>query len=110
LASASSLRKYQQRLLPALETYSDYIKFVSCADLDLGRAQAKAAEQGLGKGYSVRELFDDSEVDIVLNLTIPAVHAAVNRQALKAGKHAYTEKPFASSYHEGLKILKRPRN
>lgn len=85
--------------------FSDYVRIVSCADIDVERAKAKAAEHGLGKGYSVKELLTDPEVDIVLNLTVPAAHAAVNAQAVKAGKHAYCEKPFALSYKEGLKTL-----
>jgi len=85
---------------------AEYIKFVSCADIDVARAKAKAAEHGLSKGYTVKELLADPEVDIVLNLTIPAVHAEVNLQALKAGKHAYTEKPFSFTYKQGLTILK----
>jgi predicted dehydrogenase len=86
--------------------FSEYIKFVSCADIDVERAKAKAAEHGLSKGYSVKELLADPEVDIVLNLTIPAAHTEVNMQALKAGKHAYTEKPFSFTYKEGLKTQK----
>jgi len=86
--------------------FSDYIKIVACADIDVARAKAKATEHGLAKGCSVKELLDDPEVDMVLNLTIPGAHAAVNLQALKAGKHAYTEKPFSLSYKEGLKTLK----
>lgn len=84
------------------QPFSEYIKIVSCADLDLDRAKAKAAEHGLSKGYSVKELLADPAVDIVLNLTVPAVHAAVNLQALKAGKHVYCEKPFSLGYKEGL--------
>ncbi len=54
----------------------------------------------------MKELLADPEVDIVLNLTVPAVHASVNEQALKAGKHSYCEKPFALNYKEGAKTLK----
>jgi predicted dehydrogenase len=86
--------------------YAEYLKIVACADIDLERAKAKATEHGLAKGYLVEELLADPEVDLVLNLTIPAAHATVNQQALKAGKHAYCEKPFALNYKEGLKTLK----
>lgn len=85
--------------------YPDLVKIVSCADLDVPRAQAKAAEHGLKKGYSVKELLADPEVDIVLNLTIPAAHVSVNRQAIKAGKHVYVEKPFSFNYKDGLKTF-----
>ena len=87
--------------------YGDLIKIMACADLDLSRAQAKAAEHGLSKAYSVKELLADPEIDMVLNLTIPAAHAAVNQQALHAGKHVYTEKPFSLNYKEGLKTVKQ---
>ena len=86
--------------------YSDYIKIISCAARDPARAKAKAAEHGVGKGYSIMELLVDPEVDIVLDLTSPAAHAEVNLQILAAAKHCYGEKPFAISYKEGLKVLK----
>jgi predicted dehydrogenase len=87
------------------QPYADLIKIVACADLDVARAQAKAAEHGLSKGCSVAELLGDPEIDLVLNLTIPAAHASVNKQIVRAGKHAYCEKPFALTYKEGLKTL-----
>jgi predicted dehydrogenase len=89
-----------------IQPFSDYIKIVACADLNVELAQAKAAEHGVARGCSVAELLEDEAVDIVLNLTIPQAHAAVNRQALKAGKHAYTEKPFSLGYKEGSAVLK----
>jgi len=88
------------------QPYGDLIKLIACADIDVNRAQAKAAEHGLGKGCSVDELLNDPEIDAILNLTIPAAHAPVNLQALKAGKHAYGEKPFSLTYKEGLEVVK----
>jgi len=92
---------YFQHLAP----FSKFAQITACADLDIERARAKASEHGLGKAYSVKELLDDPEVDAVLNLTIPGAHAAVNLQALQAGKHAYCEKPFSLTYQEGLEVL-----
>ena len=54
------------------------IEIVACADIDLDRARAKAAEHGIAKALSVDDLLADSEVQIAINLTIPAVHAAVS--------------------------------
>ncbi|HPD17057.1 MAG TPA: Gfo/Idh/MocA family oxidoreductase [Planctomycetota bacterium] len=68
------------------------------------RAQAKAAEHGL-RACSVADLLADPEIEIVVNLTVPRAHAAVNLAALKAGKHAYCEKPFAVTREEGRKVL-----
>jgi predicted dehydrogenase len=55
----------------------------------------------------VEGLLKDDAVDIVVNLTVPAVHYDVSRQALDAGKHVYSEKPFVLSVKEGLDLKKR---
>jgi predicted dehydrogenase len=81
------------------------ITTAACADLDLERAKAKAAEHGIAKACTVDELLNDDEIDIVVNLTIPAAHAEVDLKALKAGKHSYSEKPFGLTRAEGLKVV-----
>ena len=50
---------------------------------------------------------NDDEIDVVVNLTIPAVHYGVSQQVLDAGKHVYSEKPFVLSVKEGLDLKKR---
>ena len=80
------------------------LEIVACADLDLARAQAKAAEHNI-KAYTVEQLLADPEIEIVVNLTIPAAHAAVSTQVLEAGKNAYHEKPFALNRDDGRKLL-----
>lgn len=87
--------------------FSNDIKIVACASRTLARAKAKAAEHGLSKGSTVKELLEDPEIDIVLNLTNPKAHAEINLQALRAGKHVYCEKPFATNYQDGLKEAKK---
>lgn len=81
------------------------IRVAACADLDLERAKAKAAEHGVGRAMSPEALLADPEVQIVVNLTIPKAHAAVDLQAIKAGKHVYSEKPFALTRAEGMKVV-----
>jgi predicted dehydrogenase len=44
-------------------------------------------------------------VDVVLNLTIPAAHAAIALQAIAAGKAVYGEKPLAATTAEARSIL-----
>ncbi len=92
---------YFQHLAP----FEKYAKITACADIDLSRAKAKAAEHGVPKAGTVEEVLADPDIDLVLNLTIPAAHTSVNMAAIKAGKHAYCEKPFSLSYKEGLKVL-----
>ena len=48
----------------------------------------------------VDALLASPDVDIVLNLTIPAAHAAVARGSIAAGKPVYGEKPLAPTTDE----------
>jgi predicted dehydrogenase len=73
------------------------IEIAACSDIDPDRAKAKAEEYQVPKALSVDELLADPEIQIVVNLTVPAVHAEVALAALKAGKSVYNEKPLATT-------------
>ncbi|GAB3882887.1 hypothetical protein GCM10029964_041340 [Kibdelosporangium lantanae] len=68
---------------------------VAVADLLPERAEAVAEQYRGVRGVSVDDLLDATDVDLVLNLTIPAAHGEVALAALGAGKHVYGEKPLA---------------
>jgi predicted dehydrogenase len=88
-----------------LKTY-DIVNVVACAGRDLEKARHKAETHGLRKAYATpQELIADPDIEIVLNLTLPAVHAELTTMALKAGKHVYTEKPLAATFREGERLL-----
>ena len=54
---------------------------------------------------SLEECLGDPEVSIVVNLTPPEHHFALNRAALEAGKHVYCEKPLGMSYEEAREVV-----
>jgi predicted dehydrogenase len=76
----------------------------ACADLNMESA-AKRAEEWHINAVSVDALLADPTIDIVINLTVPKVHARVSMDILRAGKHAYCEKPLALDTQEGKDIL-----
>lgn len=82
------------------------IKMIACADLNRDAANARADEFNL-RADSIEDLLAANDIDIVVNLTIPAAHVDVSSAILKAGKHVYSEKPFVLSKQEGdqLKAL-----
>ena len=82
------------------------IEMRACADIDMAVATARAKEFGL-RAESVEGLLGSKDVDIVVNLTVPAAHYEVSRRALDAGKHVYSEKPFVLSVREGQDLRKR---
>ncbi len=80
------------------------IELAACADLDAGRAAALSAKGGF-PAVSIEALLADPTIEIVLNLTPPAAHADVSRAAIAAGKHVYSEKPFATTLEDARAIL-----
>lgn len=80
------------------------IEVQACADLNPEAARRQAETYGV-EARSVTSLLESEDVEVILNLTIPAAHAEVNLQALAAGKHVYTEKPFALSLAESQQVL-----
>ena len=81
------------------------LEIVACADIDLARAQAQAERFGIPHACSVEELLANPEIEMVVNLTIPKVHAEISMAALQAGKAAYSEKPLAIDRTQGQALL-----
>ncbi|TDE91603.1 Gfo/Idh/MocA family oxidoreductase [Occultella glacieicola] len=75
------------------------------ADLDVERARAKAEEFGVPGSGTVAELLAVDAIEIVINLTIPAVHVEVGEQIIAAGKHQWSEKPLALDRESGRRLL-----
>ena len=82
------------------------IEVKACADIVPAAAEARAKEFGV-RAETLERLVDADDVDIVVNLTIPAAHYAVSRRALDAGKHVYSEKPFVLTVKDGLDLSER---
>lgn len=81
------------------------LRLTAVADLDPARAAAVAdAEEGV-RALTLAELTAADEVDLVLNLTIPAAHAEVALAAVAGGKHVYGEKPLAATTAEARTVL-----
>jgi predicted dehydrogenase len=80
------------------------LKVVACASRNGDSARDKAARHGL-RAMSVNDLLAADDIDIVLNLTVPAAHAEISLAAIAAGKHVYSEKPLGVTVAEGSAIL-----
>lgn len=81
----------------------EILDFAGCADIDPVAAQHTEGNFGV-PAMPVDDLLGD-DVEVILNLTIPAAHAAVNLAAIEAGKHVYCEKPFGLDVAEGRRVL-----
>lgn len=79
------------------------IEMRACADISEEAAKARAEEFGLDT-RSIDDLLASEDIDVIVNLTIPAAHFEVSKRILEAGKHAYSEKPFVLTLEEGSEL------
>ena len=86
------------------------VEVLFIADIDEERAAAQAAKWGVAESGSVAELLAHDDVEIVVNLTIPAAHVDVAMQAVAAGKHVWGEKPYALDRESGQKLLRAAKD
>lgn len=82
------------------------IRMKACSDINMDLAKARAAEFGL-RAETVESLLKADDIDIVVNLTVPAAHYTVSKEVLDAGKHVYSEKPFVLSLAEANDLAER---
>jgi predicted dehydrogenase len=87
--------------IPRLEN----LRVTAIADLDPARAAEAARQLPGARALTPDELYPAGDVDLVLNLTVPAAHAEVAHAAIAAGKHVYGEKPLAATAAEARALL-----
>ena len=91
--------------LTNLATRFGKLRLLACADKMPERAAEKAHKFGI-EARGVGELLSSPDIDLVVNLTIPLVHAEVSEAAIKAGKHVYSEKPLSATRADGARLVR----
>ncbi|GAA4478396.1 Gfo/Idh/MocA family oxidoreductase [Microbacterium panaciterrae] len=79
--------------LQNLTSFPD-IRVVILGDIDTARAAAQAATHGIPESGTPDDVLAHPDVELVVNLTIPAAHVPVSLSAIAAGKHVWSEKPI----------------
>ena len=75
------------------------------ADRVVDRARAQAEAYGVSGHGTVEELLALEDIEIVVNVTVPAFHTEVGHQIIAAGKHVWSEKPLAMDHASGAALL-----
>ncbi|MEM6462158.1 MAG: Gfo/Idh/MocA family oxidoreductase [Pseudomonadota bacterium] len=78
-------------------------EIIACSDINEDAARARAEEFDV-RADSVDDMLAADDIDIVVNLTVPAAHFEVSKRFLKQNKHVYAEKPFVLSVSEGQQL------
>lgn len=85
---------------------SDYVQLVSTCDIIPQRALSAAEQYKIPNHYpSIEKMLAGAPFDLLVNLTDMQEHGRLNKIALQAGKHVWSEKPMATTYHEGKELL-----
>ncbi|SMY06878.1 Gfo/Idh/MocA family protein [Flavimaricola marinus] len=81
------------------------IKVVGAHDRDPGRMAAFCAHWGVSALADMEAVFAAQPRDgVILNLTNPSSHVAINRACLEAGFHVWSEKPLALRMDEAREL------
>ena len=86
------------------QNYFNNINIIACADIN-SEASKKCSEEYNVKDQTVEEILSNTEVDIILNITIPQVHYEVSKKILEADKHVYSEKPMSIKYEHAKELF-----
>ncbi|QEO14419.1 Gfo/Idh/MocA family oxidoreductase [Agromyces intestinalis] len=76
-------------------------------DLDVDRARAQADAYGVRAAGDGDAVLAHPDVELVVNLTVPAVHAEISTAAVEAGKHVWSEKPIGVDRAGAAALLER---
>lgn len=83
-----------------------HVELVSVCDIVYDRAKNRAAEFKIPHHYPhIEQQLAGEPFDLLVNLTDMQEHGRLNRMALDAGKHVWSEKPMANTYREGKDLF-----
>ena len=88
-----------------IKAFYPQLRITACADVDPARAKSLAEEYGIPRACGPEELLADPEPEIIINLTPPQLHVELNRKIISAGKHLFSEKPFAQTLDQAKELL-----
>lgn len=92
--------------LPVLTT-SPFVEVVSLCDIRPERAKNRAEKFNVAHHYPhIDAMLGGEPFDFLVNLTDMQQHEPLNRRALEAGKHVWSEKPIANSLAAGQELLR----
>ena len=92
--------------LENLASFPD-VEVLIVGDLDLEVARSQAEKHGIPAHGSAADVLAHPGVEIVVNLTIPAVHAEISSAIVAAGKHVWSEKPIGITRDSARALLEQ---
>ena len=92
--------------LKHLTTFPD-LRVLAVGDLLEDRARAQADAYGVPNAGGIDSVLENPDIDIVVNITIPAAHVEVSEAIIDSGKHVWSEKPIGVDRESSLGLLEK---
>ncbi len=89
----------------ALEKHKDGAQLVAVCDVDPAALEKAAQKTGAQPFSSYLEMLEKSKADVVVLATPSGLHTMQTIQAAEAGKHVMTEKPMATRWEDGKRMV-----
>jgi UDP-N-acetyl-2-amino-2-deoxyglucuronate dehydrogenase len=90
----------------AIEKHSDRVELVDVCDID-PKALEKAVARTKARGHiSLTEVLKTTTADLVILTTPSGLHPEQAVQVAQSGRHVMTEKPMATRWHDGVRMVK----
>lgn len=88
-----------------------FVELISTCDIVPERAESQAKNFNIPYHYPhINQMLAGAPFDLLVNLTDMQEHEHLNREAIAAGKHVWSEKPIANTLKAGQEILRQAQN
>ena len=90
----------------AIEKHQDRVDLVDICDVDPQALADAVARTGAQGHSSLTQLLANTSADLVILATPSGLHPEQAIQVAQSGRHVMTEKPMATRWHDGLRMVK----
>lgn len=90
---------------------NDIFEVAAIVEADENRRRRALEEYPGCRVYAAyQELFDQKDIDLVVNASYSRMHYSITKDLLMHGKNVLVEKPFAANYYECADLMKTARD
>lgn len=95
-----------QNHIAALQKHADRAEIAAVCDIDADALASAAAATGAKPFADLTTLLRESDADVIVLTTPSGIHAEQAVEIAAAGRHVMTEKPMATRWHDGVRMVK----
>lgn len=90
----------------AIEKHSDRVELTDVCDVDPGALEKAVSKTGAKGHRSLAGMLETTTADLVILATPSGLHPEQTIQIARSGRHVMTEKPMATRWGDGLRMVK----